>query len=220
MQHVPPPVNTEPGLDRQAARIARTEQAILDAAGQLFLAQGYVSTTLAQVAEHAGVATRTVFVRFGSKVALFRRVVDRALAGDDASIDVAHRPRTQDAMEAPTLGERIEALVDLTVGIVERAGALFEVAAQAEGLEPELADAWQAGRHATADLAATFVKRAAGDRLLPTHVDAKLLAVTTDLLICADTMVHLRRTRRWSARHYRRWLSANLHALTAGTPLP
>src|SRR3954469_11890702 len=104
MQHVPPPVKAEPGLDRQAARVARTEQAILDAAGQLFLAQGYVSTTLAQVAEHAGVATRTVFVRFGSKVALFRRVVDRALAGDDASIDVAHRPRTQDTVEAPTLG--------------------------------------------------------------------------------------------------------------------
>lgn len=199
--------------DLQAARIARTEAAILDAARELFLAQGYVPTTLAQVAEHAGVATRTVFVRFGTKVALFRRVLDRALAGDDLPVDVKHRSGTQNALTAPTLTERLDALVDVTTGIMQRAGALFEVAAQAEGLEPELAEAWSAGRRATADLASTFWRRAAADGLLPPGADRRQLAITTDLLTCADTMVHLRRTRRWTARDHRRWLAASLHAL-------
>jgi AcrR family transcriptional regulator len=202
---------------RQAARIARTEAAILDAAQQLFLAQGYVPTTLAHVAERAGIATRTVFVRFGSKVALFRRVIDRALAGDDRPVGVTGRPPAQNALAAPTLAQRIDALADLTAGIMHRAGALFEVAAQAEGLEPELAAAWQAGRRATADLAAQFWRRAKADGLVPEHADLKQLAVSTDLLICADTMVHLRRTRRWTVRAYRTWLTAGLQALAAHT---
>jgi hypothetical protein len=52
----------------------------------------------------------------------------------------------------------------------------------------------QAGRRATAGLAAAFWRRAAADDLLREHADRKLLAITTDVLICADTMVHLRRT--------------------------
>jgi AcrR family transcriptional regulator len=213
-------VKPDPSRGLQAARIARTETAILDAAQQLFLAHGYVPTTLAQVAEHAGVATRTVFVRFGSKVALFRRVIDRALAGDEQPIAVDQRPSTQQAMTAPTLPQRIDALADVTTGILQRAAALFDVAAQAEGLEPELAEAWQAGRRATAELAATFWKRAATDSLLPEHADPKMLAVTTDVLICADTMVHLRRTRRWSARDYRRWLNTSLRTMAGVVAAP
>ena len=208
-------VKPEPGRGLQAARIAGTEKAILDAAHGLFVAQGYVPTTLAQVAEHAGVATRTVFVRFGSKVTLFRRVIDRALAGDDEAIDVAHRPATEHALSAATLAERLAALAEVTAGIMRRAAPLFDVAAQAEGLEPDLATAWQAGRRATAELAATFWKRAAADGLVPKGADLPVLAATTDVLICADTMVHLRRTRSWSARRYRSWLAQSLQGLAA-----
>ncbi len=214
MQLMAGEVKTGSGRRLQAARIARTEQAILDAAQDLFDEQGYVPTTLAQIAERANVATRTVYVRFGSKVVLFRRVIDRALAGDDEPIDLGHRPPAQQAMTAPTLPQRLNALVELTVGIMERTAALFDVAAQAEGVEPELAAAWQAGRRATAELAHTFWTRAAVEGLLPRHADVALLAVTTDVLICADTMVHLRRTRDWTPHDHRNWLSASLQALT------
>jgi AcrR family transcriptional regulator len=218
MQYMAREVKTHPARGLQAARIARTEKAILDAAQDLFVDQGYVSTTLAQIAERAGVATRTVFVRFGSKIALFRRVIDRALAGDDEPTDLAHRPSASQATTAPTLPQRLDALIELTVGIMERTAALFDVAAQAEGLEPELAVAWQAGRRATADLARSFWKRATTDNLLPTHADAELLAITTDVLICADTMVHLRRTRHWTAKAHRTWLKTSLDALAYGLP--
>jgi AcrR family transcriptional regulator len=215
---VPRHVKANSASDRNDARVIRTEAAIMDAAEELFVTQGYVPTTLAQVAERAGVATRTVFVRFDSKVTLFRRVIDRALAGNDDPIDVAHQPRTQDAMSAPTLSERIDALVDVCVGIMQRAAALFEVAAQAEGLEPALAEAWLAGRRATAELAASFWKRAAAAGLVPKGADHKLLAVTTDVFIAADTMVHLGRTRTWTQRDHRRWLSSNLRLLAALPP--
>ena len=118
--------------------------------------------------------------RFAVGAALFRRVVDRALVGDADPIDVAHRPRTQDAMAAPTLAERIDALAEVSVGIADRAGALFEVAAQAEGLEPELAHA--AGRRATAELCQAFWEHAAADGLVADTADPARLVLLTDTL--------------------------------------
>ncbi len=208
LHRVTPDVN--PLLDRHAARIARTELGIVAAARELFLEQGYVKTTLAQVAERAGLAPRTVYVRFGTKAALFRRVVDEALVGDSAPIDVEHRPRTQDAMTAPTLAERLDALADVAAGIADRTGALLEVASQAEGIEPELAEAAQAGRHATAQLCEQFWTRARDDGLVAPDTDVATLAITTDVIVCADTTVHLRRTRRWTAADHAAWLRAAL----------
>lgn len=200
--------------DLRAKRVARTEAELIGAAKALFLDQGYVATTLAQVAQRAGVAARTVYVRFGTKASLFRRVVDQALAGDTEPVDVAHRPRTHDAMTAGTLPERIAALADVSIGIAERAGALFEVAAQAEGLEPELAEAAQAGRRATTDLCRSFWGHAADDGLLAEGLDPAKLAVVTDILICADTVVHLRRAHGWSTPTHRCLITETLTTLT------
>lgn len=200
--------------DLRARRVARTEAQLIEAASVLFLDQGYVATTLAQIAERAGVAARTVYVRFGTKAALFSRVVDQALVGDPEPVDVAHRPRTQDAMTADTLAERIEALADVSVGIAERAGQLFEVAAQSEGLEPELAEAAQAGRHATTQLCQSFWDHAAADGLLAKGLQPERLTVVTDVLLCADTVVHIRRAHGWSAAVHRSLIVDTLTALT------
>src|SRR5919202_4926817 len=143
-----------------ALRVARTEAVLMDAAHDLFLEQGYVATTLTQVAERAGLAPRTVYVRFGTKAALFTRVIDRALVGDSEPVDVAHRPRAIEAMTADSLAARIEAFADVCVGVAERAGPLFEVAAQAEAVEPEVAEAASAGRRETVQLCMEFWRRA------------------------------------------------------------
>jgi len=77
----------EGGTLRQA-QTALTEQRIVAAATELFLADGYVATTLEAVARRARVAARTVYVRFGTKAALFKRVVDVAIVGDTEQVDV------------------------------------------------------------------------------------------------------------------------------------
>ncbi len=205
--------STAAGPDLRAQRVARTEAELIAAAEALFVSRGYVATTLTAIARRAGVAPRTVYVRFGTKAALFKRVVDRALVGDAEPVDVAHRPRTQAALGAATLAERVDALTEVSVGIAERAGALFDVAAQAEGLEPELAEAAGAGRRATADLCTAFWRRAAEDGLLPDGLDPARLSVAADVLTCADTVVHLRRTHGWSAATHRSLIADTLTAL-------
>ena len=211
-------VNRDPGRrGLRAARVAHTESELVAAAHALFVEQGYVATTLAQIARRAGLSERTPYVRFGTKSSLFLRVVDRALEGDAGPVDVAHQSRSVTAMTAPTLAQRIDALAELSVGIAERAGSLFEVAAQAEGLEPDLARAAHAGRVATADLAQSFWRGAQADGLLDARADVGTLATATDVLICADTVVHIRRTDGWNAQVHRALIVDTLAALVAST---
>jgi AcrR family transcriptional regulator len=54
---------------------AATQDRILRAAGVLFMEQGYGSTTIAEVAERAGVSRATVFWHFGDKAGLFRETL-------------------------------------------------------------------------------------------------------------------------------------------------
>src|SRR4249919_3977115 len=79
------------------AQTALTEQRILAAATELFLADGYLATTLEDVARRAQVGARTVYVRFGTKAALFKRVIDVAIVGDTALVDVLSRDWVQAA---------------------------------------------------------------------------------------------------------------------------
>jgi len=65
---------------------AATQERILAAATQLFLAHGYENTTVAQVAEQAGVARATVFWHFSDKASLFREAFSRLLEPIRASL--------------------------------------------------------------------------------------------------------------------------------------
>ena len=51
---------------------AATQQRILSAAASLFVERGYEGTTIAEVAEAAGVSRATVFWHFSDKAGLFR----------------------------------------------------------------------------------------------------------------------------------------------------
>ena len=128
------------------AQTALTEQRIVAAATELFLADGYVATTLEAVALDARVAARTVYVRFGTKAALFKRVVDVAIVGDTEPVGVLGRPWIRHAMTALTAAERIAAAAAICRQIMERTGPLFAVAQQAAAVEPLIAEFWQEGR--------------------------------------------------------------------------
>jgi hypothetical protein len=75
------------------------------------------------------------------------------------------------------------------------------VAAQAEGLEPGLAEAAQAGRRSDDRPMQVILGHAATDGLLADGLDAATFAVVTAILIWADTVVHIQRAHGWSASH-------------------
>src|ERR1039458_3338402 len=61
------------------ADAVRLRQRILEVATELFLAEGYGSTTIEAVAARAGISKRTFYHRFDDKSALFAAVVHRII---------------------------------------------------------------------------------------------------------------------------------------------
>jgi AcrR family transcriptional regulator len=202
-----------PGL--RAARVLENEERILRAAHELFVRDGYQATTLTAVADAAGVAHRTVYVRFGTKAALLKRVIDMAIAGDLAPIDVVNREWYRTATTAPTLEERIAAAASGSARLLASAADVIAVARQAEPTEPLLADAAHAGRAATRDAVRTFWARARDDGLLPAGCDLAWLADTTSVLAHAETYLLMRETLRVTPKGYENWLATTWHRMAA-----
>lgn len=189
------------------AQIAHTEQRILTAATELFLAGGYLATTLEAIAKRAQVGARTVYLRFGTKAALFKRVVDVAIAGDAQPVGVLGRDPMQTALTAPTAAKRIAAKAEGGRQIMQRTGALFAVAQQAAAVEPAIAGFWQQGRQQTRHAHAIFWTAMADDGLLDPAIDLAWLIDTTSLLAAADTYLLITRMNGWDLDTYQSWVT-------------
>ena len=206
--------------DLRAERRAETEARLIEAAGDLFVHQGYAGTTLAQVAERAGVAERTVYVRFATKAELLHRCLDVAIAGDAAPIAIADRDWMNEAMSAATRADRIRLMARITAGLMERAGPLLRVALQAEATEPAIAAAARAGRADTQRILGAFWQRMADDGLLPPRCDVKWLAETATVLAHADTYLLLTKLPTWDPATYESWLATTWSRLAQSSALP
>jgi AcrR family transcriptional regulator len=63
------------------AQARRNREAILDTAQRQFLQGGYGATTIAAIAEEAGVSVETIYKAFGGKPGLVRALFERGLVG-------------------------------------------------------------------------------------------------------------------------------------------
>ncbi|MFY1668383.1 TetR/AcrR family transcriptional regulator [Plantactinospora sp. WMMB334] len=192
----------------EAAR--RTRQAIVAAAGEMFVARGYATTSLAGIAEAAGVSRPTVFAVFGSKPALLREVLDQALAGDDEPVAVADRPWFRPVWDATTPAAVFDAYAEVCVLIGGRAARLFETVRRAADDAPEMAELWR-----------TLLRnRRAGATMVLTHARA-LGPLTPDLdpdraidvlWLCNDPAHYAALVLEcgWSERDFTDWLAATM----------
>ncbi|WP_444961637.1 TetR/AcrR family transcriptional regulator [Nocardiopsis sp. M1B1] len=115
-------------------RVAEQKRAaIIKAATRLFLDAGYAGTSLAKVAEAAGVSKATLFKQFPTKAALFDAMVAESWAGEDDDL----RPSAGDLRAGLTaLGRRY-------VTLLTRPGmaALFRIVIAELPRFPELGEA-------------------------------------------------------------------------------
>src|SRR6516225_4017003 len=76
----------------RAEKARATRRRIIAAATELFTRDGYLQTTMADIARLADVAVQTLYLSFGSKVAVLTAALDMAIAGDDDPVPVLERP--------------------------------------------------------------------------------------------------------------------------------
>jgi AcrR family transcriptional regulator len=138
-----------------------TQRRILDAAAELFLADGYPATTMAAIATAAGVSAQTVYNTFGTKPALLKRLHDIRLAGDDEATAIADRPELVRLRSLPDPRAFITGYVHFGRLIFDRIGPLLSVI---------LAGAATGDAELIAPLEAVNAERLAGTMAAATHL--------------------------------------------------
>lgn len=129
------PVKRDYRSTLRAAQADDTRRAIVNAAADLFAADGYGATTIDAIAGAAGVSRKTVFSAVGGKVALLKTALDWAVAGDDRPIALTDRPAFEALFAQRDPRRLLQDWVRLHVQIAERAVGLFralEVAAETD----------------------------------------------------------------------------------------
>ena len=116
---------------RRAEQAAATRRAILDAARELFVDQGYAATGISAIAERAGVAVDTVYAAAGRKPVLLRALVESAISGTDQAVPAQERDYVQRVRSASTGREKIQIYAAAVSAIGVRMGPVHRALAEA-----------------------------------------------------------------------------------------
>jgi len=126
---------------RRSLQAAQTRDEVMRAALARFSATGWAGTTLAAIAEEAGVSVETIYNGFGSKKGLLRAAMGVAVVGDTEPIPFVERPAFLDLGKG-TLDERIARGIALVADIHARSAGVWLAIVEAAGAD-EGVDAWR-----------------------------------------------------------------------------
>lgn len=192
-------------LREEQARSARRR--ILDSAQRLFIAQGYVGTSIRQIAEEADMAEATIYQIFKDKPSLIWAIGERVMLDGEDDTPFSESKVVRAIRAAPDLKGRLEQTMRWSVdtyrsGIAE----LDEVVSQAVAADPRLKDFWLAGVNSQLEQGQVIV-----DLLL--EVAQLKPGVTTeeirDLLVTINGAAVFRMLVNdlgWSLEKYERWM--------------
>ena len=126
-------------LPSRRDRAKATHWRIIKAAYESFCERGYAGTTMAFVAERAGVAVQTVYFVFHTKAELMSRSYDFAVMGEGEPRIPQKQRWYQEMAAEPDLTSALRLLIAGTSEIVRRVTPLYVVARASADADPEIA---------------------------------------------------------------------------------
>lgn len=124
---------------RRQAQAAETRAAIVRAARDLFLAQGFGRTTVADIAGEAGVSVETIYASVGTKADLLHKAWDVTVGGDDQDVVFHERPEVLAVRNEPDLARRLMRHAVLSTQTAQRIGPFQLMVQAAAGADPAAA---------------------------------------------------------------------------------
>ena len=198
---------------RRAARAAGTREAILVAAHRLFLTAGWTNTTIAAVASAAGVSNETVYASFGSKKAILRELVVRAVRAGEPDTPLTEQPSLKKIMRETDQGRQIELFAADIAALLDRVAPLMDVVRTASQTSDELAALYaqlHAGRRKNLEWFAGVLQQHGP---LRGGLDAETAGGLIWRLASPELFLLARRVENVSRRAFADWLAATLKRL-------
>jgi AcrR family transcriptional regulator len=198
------PVKRQYDNSRRTERARETQRAVVRAAHDLFVAQGYGRTTVADIARAAGVSPETVYAAFKSKPALLHRVWDTTIGGDDQEVVFHERPEIRAIRAEPDLAKRFMMHARMFTTTARRIVPFMLAVQGAAGSEPAAAEMLaEMNRQRYAGMGVMAAEAAATGQLAVSEQECRdLVWATTD-----GTLWHaLVAVRGWSDERFADWL--------------
>ena len=183
---------------------------MLDAARELFVAQGYTATTVDEIAGRAGVSKPNVFAAAGSKQAILKQLRDIAIAGDDEPVPVAQRPWYREALAEPDPRRALRLYARNAAAIHRRSADVHEVLKAAATSDKDLHDLWRVSEDERRGGATIVVDALLEKSRLKAGLDRAAAIDIVWVLTSSDIFLRLVRARRWSDAQYESWLGDTL----------
>jgi AcrR family transcriptional regulator len=130
---------SKPVAPTRRARAKATQWRIVKAAFTLFCERGYAGTTMAQIAEAAGVAVQTVYFIFHTKAAVLSRAYDFAVMGEGEPLLPWDQPWYREMVASDNVTDALRYLVSGVGDITRRLTPLHVVASGSAVGDPEVA---------------------------------------------------------------------------------
>jgi AcrR family transcriptional regulator len=192
---------------RRRQQAAATRKAILEAAEQLFLRDGYPATTMEAVAAEAGVSLKTAYLPFTTKSGLLRALWDLRLKGDEQDAPVAQHEWFRDVVQERDPVRKLQLNARNSRAAKTRIGAMFKVIRGAAEIDVDCHTLWQLIQDDFHANQRTIVDSLHRDGALRSGLG---VARGTDLLWTLnhpDVWLLLVGERGWSPRAYETWLA-------------
>ena len=198
------PVKRQYNSTRRQEQAQETRRRIIAAARDLFVDQGYGTTTIAQIAEAAGVAVETVYGAFRNKATLLRRVWYVVFRGDEQDIPMYDRAQMQAILAEPDLAERIRRHALFVTANNRRMAPLLDALTGAAATEPAAAAMLAEWGERLIDVATRYAQAAAQTGQLAVSEDQcrDLLFATMDGALWRRLALE----RGWTDERYADWL--------------
>jgi AcrR family transcriptional regulator len=196
--------------DKRTERSRRTREKIVEAARELFVAQGYGATSLQEVAGRAGVAVQTVYFVFGNKRTLFKDVVDASIAGDTEPVATMEREWFRAACAAPTAAGQLRAHVRGTREILGRVAPILPLIAAATATDPQIAAQWPDSPDPRYTVQHAAAQALAGKPDVRSDVSVEIAADLLFGLLSPQLYLVFVQDRGWSPDTWEEWAYATL----------
>lgn len=197
--------------DRRTAKAQLTRARILDAAGELFVRNGYGATSLQDIADRAGVAVQTIYYGFGNKQAVLKEVVDRTIAGDDEPVGTLDRPWFQQALATTTATAHLTAHLEGTRAVLERVAPIMKMVEAAAATDSGIADLWPDERDPRLTVQKTAAKSLLTKPGARPDVTVEHAADVLFGLLSPEVYLLFVSQRGWAPAQWQTWTHSTLH---------
>ena len=210
----PGPGAAHRGVRRQKA--LETRWRVMDAALAEFTERGYHDTTMAAIAERAGVAVQTVYLGFRTKSGLLEELVGNAVLGRTRDGEIGPPDETEGwarALSEPDGTTSLALFVDMALPVYERTSAISDAGRSAYASDPYLAEWWVRSEALRLDGCLQMVRALADHGALRPGLSVEEAADVLATTLSPQSFLAFTVDRGWSVDHLGAWLKDALPRL-------